>query len=67
MKKIHIGTDISSELLIGNIAMQLSHEEVVTFIKKLDVICQDWGVTEELYEHFNKLHQIYLKEAVKNY
>jgi hypothetical protein len=39
------------------VAEALVHEgfdEVIKFIKKLDLMCEDWGVTSELYQHFEK-------------
>lgn len=42
--------------------MEFDSDVIIEFIKHLDAECQDWGVTNELYEHFASLHEVYLIE-----
>lgn len=37
-------------------------EEVVDMIVRLDLMCQDWGVTEKLIAHFKALELEMMKE-----
>ena len=42
---VSIVTNVNSGLLATEIAYTCKHEDIVNFIKKLDLACQDWYVT----------------------
>lgn len=52
--------------LIESLSEDLSRDELVDFVKKLDDQQQDWDFTEKLYEHFALLHQDFLKESAED-
>lgn len=45
---------ISYDDLIELIFDQMSNEDVVEFIKKLELYFEDWEITKKLYNHFEK-------------
>lgn len=58
---MHLG-DIVTELQYS----EISNEDRILFIKKIDEGMDSWGATETLYNYFLKLHKQYLKEFNKN-
>lgn len=41
----------------------IGHDNVVEFIKNLELYFADWGLSEDLYQHFLEQHRIYLEEV----
>jgi hypothetical protein len=69
MKQINfnINIDLEQDELISKLIRQLSSKNIEEFIKQLDKACQEWGITENLYKHFRKLHFRYVKECIEEY
>ena len=59
-----IGASISTTDLIDRLTSTLTHEELLEFIKKLDLEVADWDFTNELIKHFDEQHKIYEDEVV---
>lgn len=60
---VTLSSDIEATDVIEAIYDSLGHDEIIEFIKKLDLKCADWGVTEELYKYFVKQHEIFISEG----
>lgn len=50
--KVPFTVDVDSEEIAYTLAQVLSFDQIHAFIVLLDRLCQDWGVTERLYDHF---------------
>ena len=49
---ITVSNSVRVDDLIEYIAESLTFGQIHEFIVELDKACQDWGVTERLYNHF---------------
>lgn len=50
--------------LISEMIKQLDYDEIEKFIAKLEKDCEDWGVTNNLIQHFKAL-ELEIIEALK--
>lgn len=54
-KKLPVTITQTVDINLDDVAealMTSGFDNVIAFIKKLDLMCEDWGVTEELTEYF---------------
>lgn len=54
MKKLEILTNIKLSEIVEEIDGQLSHEEILEFIKSIDVVVADLDFTKQLHGYFDK-------------
>lgn len=57
---------VDTEDLIHEMNQQLTPEELIQFVKDLDLTVGDWEFTEELYKYFKKEHKTYKLEVREN-
>lgn len=50
--KVPFNVEVDADEIACTLAQVLSFDQIHAFIVLLDRLCQDWGVTERLYEHF---------------
>lgn len=62
-EKITMGVDLDKEDLMLCLCNNLSHEEIIEFIIKLEKSYEDWGVTEKLYKYFKSQKKIFDEEC----
>jgi hypothetical protein len=65
MDNIIIASEINLEDLIENITRNVDIKQIEEFIFKLDELVAEWGLTENLYNHFSELHKKYLNECIE--
>jgi hypothetical protein len=53
---------VTDETLAYDMAEQLSHEDLMSFIQHIDMIVGDWEFTEMIYEWAREQHGQYLAE-----
>lgn len=52
MKTILVATPIDIDSFMDSLIDQLTFDEIIELVKRMDAACQDWGVTAQLHEHF---------------
>jgi hypothetical protein len=52
LPKVPFQVEVDSEEIIYKLLHNLSFDQIHEFIVKLERSCQDWGVTERLYNYF---------------
>lgn len=60
--EFEITSTIGLKFSAAEVVADLGHERTVQLIKELDMALEDWGVTEELHDHFSLLMKEYDKE-----
>lgn len=64
VKPLTISWDQEYTLNAGELVSYLdTNEDIVQFIKEMDVEAEDWDVTLALYEHFSNLKEIHDKHV----
>ena len=63
MNKININTNIDTTDLISEIVDNLNYDDVVEFIKNLDLAMESWDHTLDLYKHFKMLKKEFDNES----
>tara|TARA_A100001391_G_scaffold176590_1_gene139869 strand:+ start:8462 stop:8662 length:201 start_codon:yes stop_codon:yes gene_type:complete len=53
-KYILVAAPVLLEDLVDSMLSSLSFDEIVKLIKTLDKGCEDWGVTERLFNYFRE-------------
>lgn len=59
---INIVVDLQQSNIIRALVDELEYNEIIDFIKRLDLVLADWDFTEALYEYFQTQHELFLKE-----
>jgi hypothetical protein len=57
-----ITVDIEDVLYYMTSSGELGHEDILEFVKALDLAMADWDFTEKLYKHFKHQHKIFKAE-----
>lgn len=52
---LNVGVGLNVSTLAETLGRFLDHDDLIQFVKDLDLAAADWDVTEKLYEHFSAL------------
>lgn len=61
---LYVSTSIDLITLIERLTEQLTREELIKFIKRLDLEVADWDFTNELTDYFNHQQKIFQSEVL---
>lgn len=59
MFKLEIPVDIPADIIIKKMVDELSYDDIIDFVIKLDDKVADWDLTSLLYLHFKRLMKDY--------
>ena len=55
--------NLDTDDIAKEIAGQFTSEELVEFIRSIDLYASDWHFSEEMYKYFKKEHKFYKAEV----
>ena len=64
-ENINLNANINLFDILDSLSSDLDYEELLDFIKELDLKIADWDFTEQLYNYFKKQHEIFLEEEAE--
>lgn len=63
---INLGLRVNKNSIISSMAMNMDYDEIIEFIKELDLYIGDWGFTNKLIAFAKEAELEYEKEDIKS-
>lgn len=66
MRKINLLVAVSPDDLVADLVTELTIEELLSIIKKIDIGVADWDFTNDLICYFREQEKIYVSEIMEH-